>query len=447
MNALVTKAYFFYFSVFTLSISIFNQFYPIFYLPLLLLILFFSPFYLTTRYEGIILTLGSIAHLTLLLTELDTKMGFLENSIESLFLVLSMYLVFFIGLKLLQRSKVQIPSWLITTVVFICIFIIGGMEKINPLNLGSNKFSWLVSYLLWPFLLSVNDIHQSNGKSIGNTELIFSLCPLWFVRLFHNIPTHHGPLEIQNSLRGDKLTRLKLQKKAAQQMGFTAFLISVSEFFKWIAYGGRLFKIENSAFAPSFIFRPPWQLTPIIEWNLNISASAYFFSAVVVVLNMFLYFIIISMAANSVALFLGFNLTLNEQVGSGLKMARSWNLVMHYLNYIAKTVFFAPAVNGFKFIKNRKHRNMTAAILAIYAFGTCYLAFIPYGGAFKDGHWSERFYYRYLYLILIVLIAGLRIYGPRLKDNKWHSLLLRLFIAISFILIMSMGLLSLSLVN
>ncbi len=447
MNALVTKAYFFYFSVFSFCLYIFNQFYPIFYLPVLLSVLFFSPIYMSTRYEGVVLVIGSILHLAFLLTKLDTKMNFLENGKESLFLVLFMYFASFIGLKLLQRSKINIPPWLIVVGVFIFIFNLGGLEKIADWNLGGFKLSWLISYLLWPFLLSAHEVQQTDGKAIGNTEILFNLCPLWFVRLFHNIPTHHGPLEIRNSFHSLKPKRMELQKKAAQQMGFTVFVIMISELFKWFTYGGNLLNIKNFDFKSSLLFTPPWQLTPILEWNLSISATTYLFSALVIVLKMFLYFTIISMTANSIALFLGFNLSPNEQISSGLKMTRSWNLVMHYLNYIAKTLFFTPAVKALKFIKNRRHRNMLAAIIAIYSFGICYLVFIPYGGAFKNGHWSKQFYYRYLYLILIVLIASIRIYGPKLKEDKWYSVPLKLAISILFILIMSMGLLSLSMIG
>jgi hypothetical protein len=231
---------------------------------------------------------------------------------------------------------------------------------------------------------------------------------------------------------------MKLQKIGIQRMWISLFFIFINELCLWLLKGGDLLRLS------SLHFDTPWNPN-LFTHGLNLqSYSLFLISCFSTVITMFFQFIILSNIANAIALFLGFQFTQNERLPFGLKMARSWSLLMYYLNHLAKTIFFTPAIKALKFIKNRRHRNMVAAVVAIYGFGISYLAFIPFGGLFQDGNLTNRFYYRMLYLILICMVAAFRIYGPTINNRKWHGRILHYLIPIFFILVMAMGVLSLS---
>lgn len=392
-------------------------------------------FFIGTRWEIPGLLLGSVLHMTILqLAFFDTEK---DPSAWKYCFQTTLILLVSTGfvLSLLQKFKKFIfPAWGFAAVFVGIIYSLRGLEQ-----LPGTGIPYVVSILIWPFLLNIDAIHRNKNQHYKIHEFLITLCPLWFVGLFQNIPTEPGPDAFRKSLAQNPLERRHHGKKALLLLIVSLSFVLILKIYEWLLYGGVLFKIAALEFVP------PWKLTVGIDWKGSTGPWNFFFSVSAIVIHMFLYFILISTFANSVALFLGFKMIMNERLSVGLKMARSWNLLMHYLNHLAKTIFFEPAVRFLKMIRSRKLRNFTAAIVTIYAFGICYLVFIPYGRLFtKEGILTQRFFDRCMYLILICGVAFFRIYGPRVNEKTWQGQILKYLIPALLIPIMGMGVLSLS---
>ena len=430
---------------FIFLIVVYGEFSNTYWIPSLIAILTLSIFSQGHRYEKFILFIGSFLQLTYLLSQIGGDLWkwnwpFLTSAL----IAASVQLFFFCCLIILRTSKSLLRSniiqpWLLAFVFLFLICYLNGLE-----NLYIPKLGWAVSYFLWPFLLSVHDLKIESNRKIDKASLFLSLCPPWFARLFHNVPTEHGPQDFNNHFSANEQTRAEYRKSAMKQMWFVMLVITINLVINWLLKGRALLHHPDLPSVSFWNYTPPWHLRNFIEIDYHKDLAEFVMAGFFQVVTMFFQFIILSNTANAIALFMGFKFTQNERVAYGLKMARSWSLLMHYLNHLAKTIFFNPAVRYLSFIKNRRHKNMLAAIFAIYSFGICYLAFLPFGGIFRNGAFTTRFTNRLLYLSLICAIAGFRIYGPKVKPHTWHGQILQYTIPFFLILVMSMGILSLS---
>lgn len=418
-----------------------------YFIPSLISILFLSLITKGLKWERPILIFGSFLQLTYLISQVGGD-ELASPVISSAMIAASIHLCFFSILAVLKKSQVLLHSrliqflfqpWLIAFVFLIITFSINGLD-----SLYFPKLSWAIAYMLWPFLLGLNDLQKDKDNSITYTALFLCLCPPWYARLFHNVPTEHGPKDFSDQLLLKTKPNREYQSLAVKQLWFVTLLTVLNLFLNWILRGNTQLQIPFLQYSLPWTPANSWHLREFTEINYQKDTLEFLVAGFFQVISMFFQFIILSSTANSIALFMGFRFTNNERISYGLKMARSWSLLMHYLNHLVKTIFFHPAIRYLSFVKNRRHKNMLAAIFSIYSFGICYLAFIPYGGIFHNGHFTTRFVNRMFYLTLICTVAGFRIYGPKINPRTRIGKILHYLIPFLLIIIMSMGVLSLS---
>jgi hypothetical protein len=421
--------------LFALGLIFYNQLLSQFFLISILVWITLGRFVMGTQLEIPNLILGSLFHFSYLLQRFYPETGTLHAWKKSFLMALILITATATFLILSQKFRRRIfPSWFFAGFIFTFIYFIKGLENISVPGLPFG-----ISILIWPFLLNMDAIQKNEHENFQLSEFLLTLCPLWYVALFQNVPTEPGPAAFRRSLQTSTRERRSYGKKALGILGLSLGALLFLQALEWVLYGGYFLKLQIT------LFHPPWKILPQVDWIGRTSFFGFFLSVCLIVIRMFLQFIIISSAANAIALFLGFKMILNERLSYGLKMARSWNLLMHYLNHLAKTIFFLPAVQALKFIRKRQLRNFVAAIVTIYSFGLCYLAFLPYSRIFHpEGGVTQRFYDRCMYLILICAVAFFRIYGPRVNEKTWQGQFLKYLIPALLIPIMGMGVLSLS---
>lgn len=420
----------FYTLMFFFLLYLVNLYNPLFNWSITVLFLILIRFFMGTVLEVPILILSSWFHLIFVLEKIFDSSPINSNFNLTLFAPLFVLFVSFILILINKNPSKKINKW-IHPWIFILIFYFGIFTVDDLSKLPSIRVAFLLSYLIWPFLLALNEITETkkinilSGKEnqLNSKSLLLTLFPFWFVGFFVNVPTETGPMVFQENLSRSTSHRKSQLLPALTRLLHVIKYILIANLMRWICIGGEFLNIKFLK------FNPPWFIYDQIGSANDFWSISFFLSLYYTAFKLYFHFLIITLTANSVALFSGFEFSLNESMRFGIRTAKSWSLLFYYFNYLPKKLFFYPITKYLQtMIKNRKFRTLVSAIISIYAFSFCYFSFIPFSGFFKDQSITNKFQNRLIYLIFVCLVAFFRIYGPKIPTNKKYSRLIELII-------------------